>query len=368
MIELVVGDRLTDRRRRGRRRPRRSSGARCDRQGTVAGRVAGDAPAAAAQRRAEPCALRRDGARPARTRGRRRAVRPARLPHRDAGRAGRAPSARRRADFSDEDERLLTSFATSAASAVVTARSVGGEQLRAREAATEDERRRWARELHDETLQGLGALRLSLSAARRATDPDVWRAALDDAIAELDTEIANVRGIISDVRPAALDELGVGGGGRGAGRPLPQPRDRRRAARRPRLRGRPRDDAARRRAGDGALPDRAGGDDERAQALRRRVAGRRRSPRRTVTSTIRVRDDGQGFDPSEHSGGFGLLGHARARRAARRTADDRLGARCGHHGHGAAARAPPRGRGRRRARRLASTTARPNRSASSKRT
>jgi signal transduction histidine kinase len=112
-------------------------------------------------------------------------------------------------DFSDEDERLLTSFATSAASAVVTARSVGSDQLRAREAATEDERRRWARELHDETLQGLGALRLSLAAARRTSDPEAWRAALADATAQLDTEISNLRGIISDVRPAALDELGT---------------------------------------------------------------------------------------------------------------------------------------------------------------
>ena len=41
-------------------------------------------------------------------------------------------------------------------------------------------------------------------------DPGVWRSALDDSLAELDTEIANVRGIISDVRPAALDELGLG--------------------------------------------------------------------------------------------------------------------------------------------------------------
>jgi signal transduction histidine kinase len=86
---------------------------------------------------------------------------------------------------------------------------VTGEQLRAREVATEEERRRWARELHDETLQGLGALRLALASARRTSDPEVWRAAIDDAVTELDTEIANVRGIIADVRPAALDELGI---------------------------------------------------------------------------------------------------------------------------------------------------------------
>jgi signal transduction histidine kinase len=112
-------------------------------------------------------------------------------------------------DFSAEDERLLRSFATSAASAVVTARAVTTEQLRAREIATEEERRRWARELHDETLQGLGALRLALASARRMSDPEAWRAAIDDAVGELDTEIANVRGIIADVRPAALDELGI---------------------------------------------------------------------------------------------------------------------------------------------------------------
>jgi signal transduction histidine kinase len=112
-------------------------------------------------------------------------------------------------EFSADDERLLTSFAVSAASAVVTARSLTLEQLRAREVATEDERRRWARELHDETLQGLGALRVALSAARRADDPARWSAALSEAVEQLDTEIASLRGIIADVRPASLDELGT---------------------------------------------------------------------------------------------------------------------------------------------------------------
>jgi signal transduction histidine kinase len=91
----------------------------------------------------------------------------------------------------------------------VTARSLTLEQLRAREAATEEERKRWARELHDETLQGLGALRVALSAARRSDDPTRWSGALTDAVEQLDTEIASLRGIIADVRPASLDELGT---------------------------------------------------------------------------------------------------------------------------------------------------------------
>jgi signal transduction histidine kinase len=112
-------------------------------------------------------------------------------------------------EFTSDDERVLVSFATSAASAVVTARSLTLEQLRAREAATEDERRRWARELHDETLQGMGALRVALSAARRAEDPERWRGAISDAVEQIDAEIASLRGIIADVRPASLDELGT---------------------------------------------------------------------------------------------------------------------------------------------------------------
>ncbi len=75
--------------------------------------------------------------------------------------------------------------------------------------AREDERRRWARELHDETLQALGVLRVQLSAARRSEDVEILQGALDTAVHELGREIANLRSLITELRPAALDELGL---------------------------------------------------------------------------------------------------------------------------------------------------------------
>ena len=44
--------------------------------------------------------------------------------------------------------------------------------------AAEEERRRWARELHDDTLQGLGGLRMLLNAAARSGEPGRMRATL----------------------------------------------------------------------------------------------------------------------------------------------------------------------------------------------
>jgi signal transduction histidine kinase len=76
--------------------------------------------------------------------------------------------------------------------------------------AAEAERRRWARELHDETLQGLGALKVLLAATSRAEGlPDATRAALERAIEQVGGEIENLRAIITDLRPSALDELGL---------------------------------------------------------------------------------------------------------------------------------------------------------------
>jgi signal transduction histidine kinase len=111
--------------------------------------------------------------------------------------------------FSAEDERLLESFATSAATAVATAQSVVVERQRQRVAASEAERHRWARELHDDTLQSLSALRFGLSAARRSGREGGLEQAVAQAIEQIEESIANLRALITDLRPAALDELGI---------------------------------------------------------------------------------------------------------------------------------------------------------------
>jgi signal transduction histidine kinase len=111
--------------------------------------------------------------------------------------------------FTTEDERLLEAFAASAASAVATAQSIASDRSRQRLAAAEGERRRWARELHDETLQSLSALRIGLSTAGRSERPEALPQAVRQAVDHLEDAIANLRALITDLRPAALDELGV---------------------------------------------------------------------------------------------------------------------------------------------------------------
>jgi signal transduction histidine kinase len=111
--------------------------------------------------------------------------------------------------FSADDELLLEAFATSAATAVASARSVSEERQRQRLAAAEGERQRWARELHDETLQSLSALRIALSGARRSGDSETIQHAVGQAVEHLEEAIANLRSLITDLRPAALDELGT---------------------------------------------------------------------------------------------------------------------------------------------------------------
>jgi signal transduction histidine kinase len=115
----------------------------------------------------------------------------------------------RDAGFSDEDEQDLVSFAASAAIAVATAQSIAEERTRESIAATERERGRWARELHDESLQSLAGLRVLLSAARRSDSEETDRL-LRQGIEQVDGAIAEMRRLIADLRPTTLDELGLG--------------------------------------------------------------------------------------------------------------------------------------------------------------
>jgi signal transduction histidine kinase len=112
-------------------------------------------------------------------------------------------------EFGEEDLRLLLAASASAGTAIATAQSVGRDRLRMSLRAAEDERRRWARELHDETLQALAGVRVLLSSAQRSSDERRLRETADSALEQLDTEIENLRVLVSELRPAALDELGL---------------------------------------------------------------------------------------------------------------------------------------------------------------
>jgi signal transduction histidine kinase len=107
--------------------------------------------------------------------------------------------------FTMSEQQLLVSFAASAATAVGTAKTVAQEHLRHSIQAAELERRRWARELHDETLQGLGALNVLLSAGLNGNLENAVR----QSLGLLEEQIAALRSLISDLRPAVLDDLGV---------------------------------------------------------------------------------------------------------------------------------------------------------------
>jgi signal transduction histidine kinase len=111
--------------------------------------------------------------------------------------------------FTRDDELVLEAFAAQAATAVATAKSVEADRRRRSLAATEAERHRWARELHDETLQALGGLKVLLSSATRLDDPEAMRAAMRDATQQLTGDIEALRALIAELRPPALDQLGL---------------------------------------------------------------------------------------------------------------------------------------------------------------
>jgi len=117
-------------------------------------------------------------------------------------------------EFDQEDLRLLQSFAASAATAVATAQTVESDRLLQQVESAEKERERWARELHDDTLQNLAAIRISLATALQSTGERREariESAAEEAMAQLAAQINELNRLINDLRPAALERLGLPG-------------------------------------------------------------------------------------------------------------------------------------------------------------
>ncbi len=75
--------------------------------------------------------------------------------------------------------------------------------------AAEEERKRIARELHDETAQLLAALLIRIRVVRGAGDPAAVAALLDDMREQIGAALEGVRRFARGLRPPALDELGL---------------------------------------------------------------------------------------------------------------------------------------------------------------
>ena len=116
---------------------------------------------------------------------------------------------RRDGSFRGPDRQALNAFATSVSQRLKAERSVEIERLRYGMEAREHERARWAREIHDESIQGIGALRLQLANARDIDDRQALSQAVDTVLEGLGTEIDGLRHLITELRPAALDDLGL---------------------------------------------------------------------------------------------------------------------------------------------------------------
>jgi signal transduction histidine kinase len=122
--------------------------------------------------------------------------------------------------FSDDEVALVRGLADQAAQAITNARlfdqvRASGERLRrlTQQVVTvqEEERRHLSRELHDEAGQALTALEISLKLIHGELPPSATalRRRISDVIALAGTTMDQIRLLAQDLRPPALDALGL---------------------------------------------------------------------------------------------------------------------------------------------------------------
>jgi signal transduction histidine kinase len=111
--------------------------------------------------------------------------------------------------FSSSDLRLAEQFALRASIAVDLSRRVARDALRRVVAGQEVERRRLARELHDETGQALTSILLGLRAVDDAETRDDVAKAVADLRELVVATLQDVRRLAVQLRPKALDDFGL---------------------------------------------------------------------------------------------------------------------------------------------------------------
>jgi signal transduction histidine kinase len=111
--------------------------------------------------------------------------------------------------FTDEDLRLAEGFAVRASAAVELSERVQRDSLRRVVEAQELERRRLARELHDETGQALTSILLGLKGVEEAKSDEQREAAALDLRELVVSTLQDVRRLAVELRPKALDDFGL---------------------------------------------------------------------------------------------------------------------------------------------------------------
>jgi signal transduction histidine kinase len=117
--------------------------------------------------------------------------------------------------FSASDERLLGDLARQAGVAAYAVRLTADLQ-RSRErlvTAREEERRRLRRDLHDGLGPQLAAQTLKVGSARSLypRDPAAAEALLSELEADIESSVSDIRRVVYDLRPPALDDVGLAG-------------------------------------------------------------------------------------------------------------------------------------------------------------